>query len=229
MLNQKTSLPIVIVFALLQALIHYTGHQHFATLLSFVTILFLAVLLFSKTRLKGRFHKRMFIGLLLTAAGFAYFYFVPRYTEIKSSLFFYVLPQLYFLNAFYLDFKSAPALDKTGARIAIATAFCFSISYYMLMRGDLGMLRLPFMIGLFCSSFLYMMACFRNQRVNKESFNLMLTGVVILVVAEAFFAYHAFKAPIINGDLTYQILSMMAYTVIVLGSIERKLIHPEGT
>lgn len=199
------------------------------TIISTGALIVLCTLLYANTRLKGRFHKRIFTALLITVVGFLYFHFTPRYTGVKSSLFFFVIPQLYFINAFYLDFKSAPALDKSGARLSISISFCCSLGYYLLMRSSIaGILRLPFMIGLFCSSFLFMMACFRNQRVNKESFNLILGGVVLLILSEAFLAYHTFKEPVRYADLAYQVISMCGYFLIVWGTIERKLLHPEG-
>jgi hypothetical protein len=199
------------------------------SILNIVMVIALSMVLYSKTKLKGRFHKRIFYALLFITAGLVYFYFRPRYTEVKSALFFFVIPQLYLISAFYLDFKSAPKLDKSGARWAIGIAFICSFSYYLLIRSVLGILRLPFMICLFCSSLLFMMACFRNLRVNKESFNLILAGVVVVVISEAALAYHTFSGPLVLIERIYPIASMIGNTLIVWGTIERKLLHPEGT
>jgi hypothetical protein len=227
--NQRIFLPLILLFVVLQCFFQLSGRSIPGSVLNIAVVITLSLILSFKTRLKGRFHKRIFTALIVITAGLVYFYFRPRYTELKSSLFFFVIPQLYFISAFYLDFKSAPALDKSGARLAIGTAFVSSFGYYLLIRSTLGILRLPFMIGLFCSSFLFMMASFRNLRVNKESFNLILGGVVVLVLSEAMFAYHIFAAPLRLAETIYPIASVIGYTLIVWGTIERKLLHPQGT
>jgi uncharacterized membrane protein YidH (DUF202 family) len=204
------------------------GHYTIAGLIEIVVMLALLALLLIKTRLKGRFHKRVFIAMFIVGAGMVYNIFVQKYTHLVPSMLFYFIPQIYLIRAFYLDFKSAPALDKSGARLSIAIAFILSISYYLFIRDQLGILRLPVMLGIFTTSFLFMMACFRNLRVNKRSFLLILVGVVVYMFAEASLAYDAFIYQIKYEDIAYAIGTIVGYALIVLGTIERKLIYIEG-
>lgn len=138
---------------------------------------------------------------------------------------FFVLPQIFYISAFYLDFKSAPALDKTGARLAIVIAFVISIAYYLLLRGTLGILKIPVMTGIFTTNLMFMMAAFRNMRVNKESFGLVLSGVLCYMFAEGVFAFHSFAHSISGLELMYSISLLMGLHLIVLGVVSRKLIH----
>jgi hypothetical protein len=204
--------------------VHYTV----AGLIEIVVMVALLAFLVFKTGLKGRFHKRVFIAMFIAGAGMVYNLFVHKYTQLMPSMLFYFVPQIYLIRAFYLDFKSAPALDKTGARLAIGIAFILSICYYLLIRDQLGILRLPVMLGIFTTSFLFMMACFRNLRVNKESFLLILAGVVFYMFAEAMLAYDAFVQQFNFENAPYAIASTIAYILIVLGTTERRLIYIEG-
>ena len=219
---------LILPIFLLQVTLYVTGKPESLSVLNVCYTIVLGVLLVLNTKLKGRFHKRVFYGLIISALGMIYFLmFQPRNTTVFSSLVFFVLPQIFYINAFYLDFKSAPQLDKHGARIAIVLAFAISIAYYMLLRKELGILKLPVMIGIFMTSLLFMMAAFRNLRVNKESFRLILAAVLCYMVAEGTFAYHSFAHPIAGILLVYSMFFLTALHLLVLGTISRKLIHTD--
>ncbi|WP_188626846.1 lysoplasmalogenase family protein [Pedobacter quisquiliarum] len=211
---------------IIQLLLYFTEQAAFLNILNIAYVAVLAVLLLRYTKLKGRFHKRVFSGLIVSIIGLLYFaFFQERYTTVFSSMLFYLLPQIFFISAFYLDFKSAPELDKRGARIAIALAFVISISYYLVLRKDLGILKIPVMLGLFTTCLMFMMAAFRNLRVNKESFRLVVGAVLCYMVAEGLFAYQNFSQEIPGISLIYAVFFTGALHLLVVGAISRKLIH----
>lgn len=211
---------------LLQLILFFTGQIVYLSTINFVYTALLTICLVSNTRLKGRFHKRVFSALIVTIAGMLYFSFVQeRNTGLFFSMLFFVLPQIFYINAFYLDFKSAPELDKSGARLAIGLAFVISIAYYLLLRGTLGILKIPVMTGIFTTNLMFMMAAFRNMRVNKESFRLVVAGVICYMFAEGIFAYHSFAHSISGLELIYSISFIAGLHLIVLGAVSRKLIH----
>lgn len=223
-LHAPKSRFLIVPLLVIQLSVYFLGNARFLGVSSILAVVLFLWLVFSGTKLKGRFHKRIFAGLTVTLLGMVYFYFVQaRYTAVLSSLLFFVLPQICFINAFYLDFKSAPELDKRGARVAIGVAFAFSLLYYLLVREALGILKLPVMIGVFTTSFMFMMASFRNQRVNPESFRLVLAGVICYMLGEGAFAYHRFAKVLPGMDLFYAMISTSALYLIVLGTISRKL------
>ncbi len=199
------------------------------TLFALLLLVLLLMLLYLRTKLHGRFHKRVFYGLVIYMAGILFFVLkAARYASLLPTMFFYIVPQIFFLNAFYLDFKSAPALDKRGARLSIAAAFILSLGYYILIREHLGILKLPVMICLFTTSFMFMMACFRNQRVNKASFRLVLAAVLCIAVAEAISAYSHLVNTITYIDFIYTAISLIGLSLLVMGTISRKLQHQEN-
>ena len=211
---------------LLQLILFFAGQIVYLSTINFVYTALLTICLVSNTRLKGRFHKRVFSALIVTIAGMLYFSSVQeRNTGLFFSMLFFVLPQIFYINAFYLDFKSAPELDKSGARLAIVLAFVISIAYYLLLRGTLGILKIPVMTGIFTTNLMFMMAAFRNMRVNKESFRLVVAGVICYMFAEGIFAYDSFAHSILGLELIYSMAYMAGLHLIVLGALSRKLVH----
>ena len=187
------------------------------------------VFLFYSSKLKGRFHKRICSGLLVTLIGYGYYALTGnRYVDLFPSMLFFLLPKLFFISAFYLDFRSAPELDKRGARIAIALAFLLSLAYYLSLRAHLGILKLPVMIGVFTSSLMFMMAYFRNLRVNPQSFRMVLAGVLLYMFGEGLSAYNSFAQPITGAVLIYSISLLTGLYLISLGAISRTLLHGEA-
>ncbi len=216
----------LLFFIIVQSYFHFTGKLSAAWMFEIMAVVGSLVFVFWKTKLKGRFLKRVFTALAVICIGMLYFQLQDlKFSSFLPTMLFFLVPQLYLISAFYLDFKSAPALDKSGARLAIGLTFLLSVGYYLQIRETLGILRMPVLIGIFSTSFLFMMACFRNLRVNKESFLLVLAGVFCYMFSEALLIYHSFVKPIHSGALIYSISSIAGLYLIVLGSIRRKLIH----
>ncbi len=213
------------LFAAIQIGLFLAGQLFMMSILNLVTIAAFLGLLQSQTKLRGKFHKRIFSALLISLIGLAFFEFQEaKYHSLTSAAGFVLLPQIFFIRAFYLDFKSAPELDKTGARFAIVLAFVISVGYYLLIRSHLVMLKLPVMLGIFTLSFMFMMACFRNMRVNKESFRLVLAGVLCYIFAEGIFAYSSLVVPVGGIELIFTLIWMCGLYLMVLGTISRKLL-----
>jgi hypothetical protein len=218
------------LFIVIQSCLFLLGALTFINYLNLIALFGILVFLFLDTKLKGRFHKRIFAGLLATLIGFIYFSVQDdRYLDLFPSMLFFLLPQLFFISAFYLDFRSAPELDKRGARIAIALAFLISLGYYLTIRAHLGILKLPVMIGVFTSSLMFMMASFRNLRVNSRSFWTIVVGVLLYMLAEGLFAYHSFAQPIAGIVMIYSITLLTGLYLILLGTISRRLLHVEAS
>lgn len=219
----------LILFIAIQTCLFLLGALTFINYLNVAALLGMLIFLFVNTKLKGRFHKRIFSGLLVMLIGFIYFSVQDnRYLDLFPSMLFFMLPELFFVSAFYLDFRSAPELDKRGARIAIGLAFLISLGYYLAIRAHLGILKLPVMIGVFTSSLMFMMASFRNLRVNSRSFWTIVVGVLLYMIAEGLFAYHSFAQPIAGIALIYSITLLTGLYLILLGTISRTLLHVEA-
>jgi uncharacterized membrane protein YhhN len=189
-------------------------------------VISLLLMLALSTRLRGRFHKRVCTGLIFALAGDVLLMYVAN----EESYFMYglaafLLCHVFYTSAFYLDFKSAPELDKKGARIAILCCAIVSISFYFFLRPHLGVMKLPVMIYVLAISMMVMMACFRNQRVNTSSFRLILFGALCFMLSDAILAYNKFVAPFHYAGTWIMATYMIAQYLITLGAAERKLQH----
>lgn len=218
-----------ILFALIFILQLTLGHSDNGYIAYFIKpciVLSLLVILCLDTKLKGRFHKRVFTGLIFALAGDVLLMFATH----NESYFLYglvafLLCHIYYTSAFYLDFKSAPELDKKGARIAIVLCAILAIGYYFFLRPHLGAMKLPVMIYVLVISMMMMMASFRNQRVNPESFKLILFGAMLFLLSDSILAYNKFVQPIDHAGNWIMATYMIAQYLITIGAMERKLIH----
>lgn len=202
------------------------GSGNFAYFIKPCIVLSLLIMLYVSTRLKGRFHKRLFTGLIFALAGD-----VLLICAVKDESYFlfglaaFLLCHIFYISAFYLDFKSAPELDKKGARIAILLSAIAAISFYFYLRPHLGIMKLPVMVYVFVISMMMMMASFRNLRVNKSSFKLVLFGALFFLLSDSILAYNRFVQHIDYSDVWIMATYMIAQYLITIGAVERKLIH----
>lgn len=186
----------------------------------------LLFLLSSFTGLKGRFHKRVFAGLIFGLAGDVFLLFASgNESYFILGLLAFLIGHTCYVSAFYLDFKSAPELDKRGARIAIASCAVLVISFYLYLRPHLGHMKLPVMIYILVISMMVMMACFRNLRVNTLSFNLILIGAILFMVSDAILAFNKFIQPFYLSQVLIMASYMAAQYLITIGASERKLLN----
>jgi len=188
-----------------------------------ITILLLLVLYFT-TRLSGKFHKRIFTGLLFSLAG-DILLLQPGYAPFVYGLSAFLICHLFYISAFYLDFKSAPQLDKRGARIAILTCAVLCTSFYFYLRPLLGPMRLPVLAYSLVIAMMVMMAAFRNQRVNRKSFSFVLAGTICFAVSDALLAIHQLSDPFPEAGLFITGSYMAAQYLITMGAISRKLLN----
>jgi uncharacterized membrane protein YhhN len=218
-----------LLFALIFVLQITTGFFNTGCLAFFIKpslVLSLLIFLSLSTKLKGRFHKRLFTGLIFALAGDillicaahdeAYFTF---------GLATFLLCHIFYISAFYLDFKSAPELDKRGARIAILLCAILATGFYFFLRPYLGIMKLPVMIYILVVSMMMMMASFRNHRVNASSFKLVLFGAVCFLVSDGILAYNKFIQPVGYAGVWITATYMIAQYLITVGAVERKLLH----
>ncbi|EDM38411.1 hypothetical protein PBAL39_02312 [Pedobacter sp. BAL39] len=181
--------------------------------------------LYGETKLKGRFHKRIFSGLFLALVGDLFLLCNDsgaNYFSYGLAAFF--LSHICYIRAFYLDFSSAPELDKKGARLAILLCATCSVSFYLFIRSHLGAMKLPVLAYLIVISVLVMMAAFRRFRVNNISFNLILIGAVIFTLSDALLSLDKFVIPFKGAECCILATYMLAQYLITLGAIERRLL-----
>lgn len=180
------------------------------------------------TRLKGRFHKRLFAGIFFSIAG-NYFLLAEgaNIDLLTCGLIALLLCHICYTSAFYLDFRSAPELDKKGARMAIGIVFLFCIGFYFYFRPHLGAARVPFLAYAITISFMMMMAAFRHLRVNGSSFKLILMGGILLLLSDVLATSYIFLGRSNQIMLLSIATFMAAQYLITIGGIERQLLHKD--
>lgn len=188
-------------------------------------VLSLLLMLIVGTRLKGRFHKRIFAGLLFALAGDILLMLGDNPAYFMYGLGAFLICHICYISAFYLDFRSAPELDKKGARIAILLCAFFGIGFYFYIRPHLGPLRLPVLAYTFVISLMMMMAAFRNLRVNRSSFLLILFGAIFFLVSDAMLALNKFVIQFDYAGMFIMATYMAAQYLITMGAVDRKLIN----
>jgi uncharacterized membrane protein YhhN len=217
------------IFALifiLQLTLGNNGIGHLEYFIKPSIVISLLIVFFLTTKLKGRFHKRIFIGLIFALAGdVLLIYAAQDPTYFMYGLIAFLLCHVFYISAFYLDFRSAQELDKKGARIAILLCAILVIGYYLFLRSHLGTMKLPVMIYILVISMMMMMASFRNQRVNTISFKLILFGAMLFMLSDSILAYNKFVQPVNHSGLWIMSTYMIAQYLITIGAIERKLLH----
>lgn len=190
----------------------------------FITIS-LVLLLISSTSLKGRFHRRLLVGLFFALAGDIMLIFATKSPDFFSyGLFAFLLCHVYYISAFYLDFRSAPELDKKTARVAVFFVALLATGYFFYLRPYLAGMRIPVLIYILVISFMMMMAIFRNQRVNATSFWLIFSGAIFFILSDCVLAYNKFVFSFDHARLYVMSIYALAQYLIIIGGIERKLL-----
>ncbi|CAM4345296.1 Uncharacterized membrane protein YhhN [Pedobacter westerhofensis] len=192
--------------------------------ISLVLLTFLCL----STKLKGRFHQRLFTGLVFALTGDTLLMLMdynPSYFLYGLSAF--LICHIFYISAFYLDFLSAKELDKRGARIGIGACAVIFTAFYLYLRPHLPLMKFPVLICIFVGALMVMMAVFRNQRVNKLSFGLVLAGVLCFILTDALMAQLHFVKAFSYADMVISATYMIAQGLIVTGGVERKLIHTQ--
>lgn len=222
---RKFSILFALIF-ILQLLMSYTQNNDLAAIARPLIIFSLLVQLYVSTRLKGRFHKRIFTGLIFALAADLFLIYATYNESYRLyALTAILLCIIFYTRAFYLDFRSAPELDKKGARVAISLCAIWAIAFYFFLRPHLGVMKVPVMICILLSSMMIMMASFRNQRVNSGSFKLILLGTICFLLSASILAISMFVEPIGQASTWIMAGHTLAQYLITIGAAERKLIH----
>ena len=220
-----------LAYALVFILVLATEYWHLTLLASIakpcVPLLLIAFLCVT-TNLSGRFHQRLFTGLIFSLTGSTLMMMHdhdPKY--VLYGIIGFAIFHVFYISAFYLDFLSAKELDKKGARVAIVSCLIAFTGFYLYIRPHLPVMKLPALICIFIAALLVMMASFRNQRVNALSFKLILGGVVLLVITDALAAQVYFAGEFYSSGLLISAVYMLAQYLIISGGVERKLVHTQ--
>jgi uncharacterized membrane protein YhhN len=176
------------------------------------------------TQLKGRFSKRIFLGLAFGLIGDSLLMFEQKHeTFFIGGLIAFLLGHIAYITAFYIDYKWQTKIQKKATLIAIAMLGLYCIGFYLVLSPTLGSLKIPVMIYAVVISLMTIMAVNRKGRVNSVSFNLIFFGALLFVLSDSILAYNRFVNPLLLSGVLIMLPYTVAQYLITMGAITRKL------
>ena len=187
--------------------------------------LVLLVWLYLATKLKGRFHKRIFTGLMLALAGDVFLMLQSsRPGFFTYGLIAFLLCHVYYIRAFILDHKSNPNLKNSFFLWAVGALIIFCVGLFFYLQPFLGAMQFAVLIYAIIITFLAIMAVNRYGKVNIFSYKLILYGALFFLLSDSALAVNKFAQPIPQAGVLIMASYMLAQFLIVYGTVERKLI-----
>ncbi|QPH40392.1 lysoplasmalogenase [Pedobacter endophyticus] len=185
----------------------------------------LLVWLYSATRLRGRFHKRIFIGLVFALIGD----YLLMYQSQTSGYFMFGLAaflicHVYYIRAFVLDHKSNPHLKNSFFLWAVGALVIFCVGLFFYLQPFLGAMQFAVLMYAIIITVMAIMAVNRYGKVNILSYKLILFGALFFLLSDSVLAVNKFARPIPQSGILIMATYMIAQYLIVYGTIERKLV-----
>ncbi|TCD10493.1 lysoplasmalogenase [Pedobacter frigidisoli] len=188
-------------------------------------VITLLVWLYLSTNLKGRFHKRIFTGLIFGLAGDV----LLMLQSGHSSFFIYgliafLLCHIFYIRAFILDHKSNPNYKNSFFLWAVGALIIFCVGLFFYIQPFLGAMQFLVLMYAIIITFMAIMAVNRYGKVNIFSFKLILYGALFFLLSDSALAINKFAQPIPQSGVLIMATYMIAQYLIVYGTIERKLV-----
>jgi len=214
---------LIIFFTQLYA--EYAGNSTLRTFSKPLIVITLLVWLFVSTNLKGRFHKRIFVGLIFGLAGDVLLLFQTE----QPSFFIYgliafLLCHIFYIRAFTLDHKSNPNQKNPYFLWAVGAFGIFCSGLFFYLQPSLGAMQFPVLMYAIIITIMAIMAVNRYGKVNVLSFKMILYGALFFLLSDSALAVNKFAYPISQSGALIMASYMIAQYLIVYGTIERKLV-----
>lgn len=188
-------------------------------------VITLLIWLYSSTNLKGRFHKRIFTGLIFGLAGDV----LLMLQSGKPSFFIFgliafLLCHIFYIRAFILDHKSNPNYKNPFFLWIVGALIIFCVGLFFYLQPFLGAMQFAVLIYAIIITFMAIMAANRYGKVNIFSYKLILYGALFFLLSDSALAINKFAQPIPQAGILIMATYMIAQYLIVYGTIERKLV-----
>lgn len=185
----------------------------------------LLVWLYVGSNLKGRFHKRIFAGLIFAWLGDVLLIF----QKDKPSFFIYgliafIFCHIFYIRAFTLDHKSNPN-HKTPYFLWVVGAFAiFCSGLFFYLQPKLGPMQFPVLMYAIIATVMAIMAFNRYGKVNIFSFKLIFYAALFFLLSDSILAVNKFSQPIPQSGALIMATYMIAQYLMVYGTISRQLV-----
>ncbi|MCZ4222854.1 lysoplasmalogenase [Pedobacter rhodius] len=188
-------------------------------------VLTLLVWLYLSTNLKGRFHKRMFTGLIFALAGDVLLMLQSDHPSFFIfGLIAFLLCHIFYIRAFILDHKSNPDLKNPFFLWAVGGLMIFCTGLFFYLQPFLGAMQFVVLMYAIVITFMAIMAVNRYGKVNIFSYKLILYGALFFLLSDSALAVNKFAQPFQQADVLIMATYMVAQYLIVYGTVERKLV-----
>ncbi|TBO41060.1 lysoplasmalogenase [Pedobacter kyonggii] len=216
------------IFFLVFVIQLYAEYANNIALLNFskpLIVVVLLVWLYLSTNLKGRFHKRIFIGLIFAWAGDILLIFQSG----KPSFFIYgliafVICHIFYIRAFTLDHRSNPNHKTPYFLWAVGAFAIFCSGLFFYLQPKLGVMQFPVLMYAIIITVMAIMAVNRYGKVNIFSFKLILYGALFFLLSDSVLAVNKFVQPIPQAGALIMASYMIAQYLIVYGTVTRELV-----
>lgn len=188
-------------------------------------VITLLMWLYSTTKLRGKFHKRIFTGLIFALVGDV----LLMLQDGRTSFFIYglvafLLCHIFYIRAFTLDHKSNPNYKIPFFLWAVAALIIFCVGLFFYLQPFLGAMQFAVLFYAIIITFMAIMAVNRYGKVNIFSYKLILSGALFFLLSDSALAINKFAFPIPQSGVLIMATYMIAQYLIVYGTIERKLV-----
>lgn len=181
-------------------------------------------LLLVNTGLRGRFSKRIGIGLLFGLFGDVFLLFDhldPSFFTL--GLISFLIGHISYMSAFYLDYSLNKTAYKAHTKNAILGYSFFGILFCGVLWTHLGDMKIPVIIYALGICAMGVMAVNRYGRVNSLSYKLIFLGSVMFILSDSVLAIDRFVYTFKGVGIIVMATYMAAQYLIVMGNLERKL------
>jgi len=223
----KTKLFSFIFFLvfLIQLYAEYTSNVELHNFSKPLIVTVLLAWLFLSTNLKGRFHKRIFTGLIFALAGDI----LLMLQNGRPSFFIYgliafLVCHIFYIRAFTLDHKSNPKHKTPYFLWAVGAFAIFCSGLFFYLQPKLGAMQFPVLMYAIIINVMAIMAVNRYGKVNIFSFKLILYGTLFFLLSDSTLAINKFAQPIPQSGALIMATYMIAQYLIVYGTISRQLV-----
>ncbi|MBB4107319.1 lysoplasmalogenase [Pedobacter zeae] len=188
-------------------------------------VVILLIWLYLSTNIKGRFHKRIFTGLIFAWLGDLLLLLQNGRTSFFIfSLIAFLVCHIFYIRAFMLDHKSNPNHKTPYFLWAVGAFAIFCSGLFFYLQPHLGPLQFPVLMYAIIITVMAIMAVNRYGKVNIFSFKIILYGALCFLLSDSILAVDKFAQPIPQSGVLIMATYMIAQYLIVYGTIERKLV-----
>lgn len=185
----------------------------------------LLIWLYLTTKLKGRFRKRIFTGLIFALAGDV----LLMLEHNDNGMFIYgliafLLCHIFYIRAFILDHKSNPDVKNPFFLWLTIALIIYCTGLFFYLQPFLDSMQFAVLMYAIIITIMAIMAVNRYKKVNAFSYQLVLYGALFFLLSDGALGVNKFAYKIPQGDMLIISTYMIAQYLIVYGTVERKLI-----